>query len=168
MPDDYRLPIVLCYLEGLTHQEAARRLNWPVGTVKIRLVRGRGMLRERLNRRGIALGPALLLLLSPSRRAAGVTMPLVESTVRAMSLEASGRRAALKAEYPRAVDLAKLVSDFGLVRGSPWLWAAMAVAGALLLFSGPAARAFSGPPSPEVDASSLPGNLTDVLNVECR
>jgi RNA polymerase sigma factor (sigma-70 family) len=168
LPDDYRQAIVLCYLDGLTHQEAARRLNWPVGTVKVRLVRGRRMLRERLNRRGIALGAALLLMLSASRRADGVTMPLVESTVRAMSLEAAGRWAALNSEYPRALELARSFLGFGLVRGSPWLWAATAVVGALLLFSVPVARAFSGPPSPEVDASALPSNLTDVLNVECR
>jgi RNA polymerase sigma factor (sigma-70 family) len=168
LPDEYRQPIVLCYLDGLTHQEAAERLNWPVGTVKVRLVRGRRMLRERLNRRGVALGAALLIMLSPSRRAAGVTMPLVESTVRAMVLEASGRRAALKSEYPRMKAMADSVSGFGLGRGSPWLWSALAVAGVLLLFSGPVAHAFSGPLSPEVDASALPSNLIDVLNVECR
>ena len=64
LPDDYRRPIVLCYLDGLTHQEAARRLDWPVGTVKVRLVRGRRMLRERLHRRGVALGAGLLLMLA--------------------------------------------------------------------------------------------------------
>ena len=168
LPDDYRRPIVLCYLDGLTHQEAARRLNWPVGTVKVRLVRGRRLLRERLNRRGIALGAALLLLLSPSRRAAGVTLPLVESTARAMSLEAAGRQVALNSEFARARAMANSVSGFGLGRGSPWLWSALAVAGILLLFSAPVGHAFSGPPSSEVDASALPSNLTDVLNVECR
>ena len=37
LPDKYRAPIVLCYLEGLTHDEAAARLSWPVGTVRSRL-----------------------------------------------------------------------------------------------------------------------------------
>ena len=41
LPESYRQPLTLCYLEGLTHQEAANRLGWPVGTVKARLVRGR-------------------------------------------------------------------------------------------------------------------------------
>ena len=168
LPDDYRQPIVLCYLDGLTHQEAARRLDWPVGTVKVRLVRGRRMLRERLNRRGVALGAGLLVMLPPSRRACAVTEPLVESTVRAMSLDAAGGRAALESEYPRAAEMAESVSGFGPVRGASWLWAALAVAGVSMLLSGPVARAFSGPPSPEVDASRLPSNLTDVLNVECR
>ena len=44
LPAKYRAPIVLCYFEGLTHEEAALRLGWPVGTVKGRLVRARDRL----------------------------------------------------------------------------------------------------------------------------
>jgi RNA polymerase sigma factor (sigma-70 family) len=60
LPDSYRQPVTLCYMEGLTHREAASRLGWPVGTVKVRLVRGRRLLRERLDRRGASLGGVLL------------------------------------------------------------------------------------------------------------
>ncbi len=56
LPEKYRSPIVLCYLEGLTHEEAAFQLRVPVGTVKIRLSRGRERLRGRLIRRGLAPG----------------------------------------------------------------------------------------------------------------
>ncbi len=54
LPANYRSAIVLCYLEGLTHEEAADRLRCPVGTVRSRLARGRAILKERLNRAGLA------------------------------------------------------------------------------------------------------------------
>jgi RNA polymerase sigma factor (sigma-70 family) len=54
LPERYRVPIVLCDLEGRSHDEAARHLGWPVGTVKSRQARGRDRLRTRLVRRGVA------------------------------------------------------------------------------------------------------------------
>ena len=54
LPDRYRVPIVLCDLEGRTCEEAARHLGCPIGTIGSRLVRGRERLRDRLRRRGLA------------------------------------------------------------------------------------------------------------------
>ena len=59
LPAEYRLPLLLCALEGLSRKEAARRLGWPTGSVKGRLERGRELLRERLAKRGLTV-PAVL------------------------------------------------------------------------------------------------------------
>src|SRR5262245_19154602 len=51
LPDRYRAPLVLCYLEGLSREEVARQLGCPLGTVKGRLERGKELLRSALQRR---------------------------------------------------------------------------------------------------------------------
>ena len=60
VPDSYRQPLILCYLQGLSRDEAARRLGWSLNAVRGRLERGRATLRQRLDRRGIALSAGLL------------------------------------------------------------------------------------------------------------
>jgi RNA polymerase sigma factor (sigma-70 family) len=60
LPVIYRLPVVLCYLEGKSHQEAAAHLRCPVGTIKGRLSRARQTLRHRLTRRGLDSYPGPL------------------------------------------------------------------------------------------------------------
>src|SRR4051812_36972860 len=54
LPERYRVPILLCDLEGRTCEDAARHMGCPVGTIGSRLARGRERLRDRLARRGLA------------------------------------------------------------------------------------------------------------------
>jgi RNA polymerase sigma factor (sigma-70 family) len=56
LPEVFRRPVVLCYLEGRSTEEAARRLGCPRGTILSRLARARDRLRTRLLHRGISLG----------------------------------------------------------------------------------------------------------------
>jgi RNA polymerase sigma factor (sigma-70 family) len=92
LPDKYRAPLVLCYFEGLSHEQAARQLRWPVGTVRSRLARGRDQLRSRLTRRGL---PSSIVLLAKGPCAqtasAAISPALATATAHAALRYASGR-----------------------------------------------------------------------------
>jgi RNA polymerase sigma factor (sigma-70 family) len=84
LPEHQRAVIVLCDLEGLTQQQAARQLGWPLGTVQSRLARGRRRLRDRLVRHGLAPSAGLLGGADAARAATGaVPAWLMETTARA-------------------------------------------------------------------------------------
>jgi len=85
LPERYRAPVVLCDLEGCSHEQAARHLGWPVGTVKSRQARGRERLRDRLRRRGLAPNAGLLATaLSGDGHTALLPPALVDSTTKAV------------------------------------------------------------------------------------
>ncbi len=73
LPAKHREALVVCYLEGATQEDAARRLGVPLGTLRSRLARARALFQKRLARRGLALsGPALLAALLANSAAAAL------------------------------------------------------------------------------------------------
>lgn len=82
LPDRLRSPLVLCYLSGLTRDEAASQLGWSLGTLKRRLHEGRNALRLRLERRGIGAVMLTLAVLAPENLQAAVSKSLLESSLR--------------------------------------------------------------------------------------
>jgi RNA polymerase sigma factor (sigma-70 family) len=94
LPARYRSPLVLCYLEGRTRDEAAQQLGWSLTTFRGRLERGRERLRARLIRRGLTLSAALFAgALGESSASAAPPPAFVVRTVKAALLYAAGRAA---------------------------------------------------------------------------
>jgi RNA polymerase sigma factor (sigma-70 family) len=103
LADKYRLPLVLCDLEGRSRKQVARQLQIPEGTLSSRLATGRRLLAGRLTRRGLALsGSALAALLAGGAASAAVPAILVLSTVQAAARVAAGQ-ATLAAVLPAPV-----------------------------------------------------------------
>jgi RNA polymerase sigma factor (sigma-70 family) len=93
LPERYRVPLVLCHLEGLRHDEVAKRLGCPVGTVESRLSRAREQLRARLERRGLAPTASVLGVILKRAGASAVFPSLVEATLRVAVEQSSSRSA---------------------------------------------------------------------------
>src|SRR5438270_8946996 len=74
LPEVYRLPVLLCCLEGHAQEEAARLLGWTPDSLRGRLERGRARLRRRLARRGLTL-PAALAAVGIGQAAASAALP---------------------------------------------------------------------------------------------
>jgi RNA polymerase sigma factor (sigma-70 family) len=124
LPIGYQMAVVLCDLEGLTHEQAARQLGWPAGTVRSRLARGRDRLRDRLSRRGLA--PAVVPMGAWRARdsvPASLTTIAVENALRFAAREgASGTMASAIALMEGAlrvmfVSKLKLITALGLAGG---------------------------------------------------
>ncbi len=104
LPERFRLPMVLCYLEGMTRDQAADYLHCTEGSVRGRLAKGRDLLRDRLARRGVTLAV-------PCLSRAAVPESLVATAVRIAAGGASGSVAAIVASASRG----RLLTRFKVV-----------------------------------------------------
>jgi RNA polymerase sigma-70 factor (ECF subfamily) len=94
LPEKWRLPLILCYLEGRSQEEAATQLGWSKSTLLRRLEEARSALGRRLTRRGVVWPAALsAVLLSDSVTPAALAPGLVGSTAEAAARLAAGKAA---------------------------------------------------------------------------
>jgi RNA polymerase sigma factor (sigma-70 family) len=91
LSENYRAPLILCYMEGKARDEAAQELGWKPGLLKSRLERGRELLRSRLISRGIAPSVALLSAVFAESASATMSPTLALATVKAAPLVALGK-----------------------------------------------------------------------------
>lgn len=150
LAEKYRVPLVLCDLEGRQRQEVAGQLGIPEGTLSSRLAAGRKKLADRLGRRGVTAPAGLLAAAGP---AADVVPPaLVDATLRAAAVaagHAAGTVPAAVAQLVTGVSRAMFLTKVRL--------GLLVVPAALLLGSGVFALARpAGEPARATDRPAYP------------
>ncbi len=108
LPESFRSPLVLCYLEGLTQEQAAAQLRCPIGTVQSRLARGRAKLKTRLARKDVDQSAFLPVASLAAHQLATAPEAWIEATVR-LAVRFAGADLANGAAVATTVTLAEQV-----------------------------------------------------------
>ncbi len=155
LSEAYRLPLILCALEGLSVEEAAHRLVWAPGSVRGRLARGRARLHARLARRGVML---------PAGAVAALLAPRVEASLSALTVKTmtngagvSARAAELAESGLRGITRTKLKIGIALL-----LSAAFAGAGGLAYQVPPAEQPVTNQQAESAKSQAIPKERTDL------
>jgi RNA polymerase sigma factor (sigma-70 family) len=98
LPDCYRVPLVLCDLQGRARRDVARHLGLPEGTLSSRLARARALLGRRLGRRGAALSAGAVAAVLCGEARAALPESLVAATARAAVSLAAGQAGAVSTQ----------------------------------------------------------------------
>ena len=177
LPEKYRKPIILCYMQGRTQVEAAEALGWPLGTVQVRLHRGRDRLRSRLMRRGVG---ALALAgsgLAASRVArAAVPGPEWTEATAAAAVRFAGGQGTAGLISPAVIRLAQsTLADmlYGPLKVAALMVIALLLTSAMLPWIGPRAREVTvergqAGPEPATDGPVEPRPAPESIPREAR
>jgi RNA polymerase sigma factor (sigma-70 family) len=127
LPEKYRTPLVLCGLEGKTHEQAARELGCPRRSLSSRLARARVLLRAQLTQRGITVSTVALAAVLSEKVTAAVPALLAIATVRAAMQKTAGaiptNVAALAEEGIKSTSATKMSMGLVLVLMAATVWA---------------------------------------------
>jgi RNA polymerase sigma-70 factor (ECF subfamily) len=159
LPEKYRVAVVLCHLEGKTHEAAAAELGWPRGTVAGRLARARDLLRRRLSRRGVTLSTVALAALLAGKASAAVPEGLAGRTAETATRFAAGEVSLKAAALAQGVLHAMFLTKIKIAAVVTMLFALSAGAG-LFALAGAAAES-PGVRNPAAQAAAFvpPGGV---------
>jgi RNA polymerase sigma factor (sigma-70 family) len=90
LPDKFRIPLLLCELEGRTRKQVAAQMRVPEGTVSSRLATAKKLLAKRLARRGIVGAAGATAVLAHGTASANIPRTLAQATAKAAVQIASG------------------------------------------------------------------------------
>jgi len=151
LPERLRAPIVLCYLEGLTHEMAASQLHCPVGTVRSRLARARVVLHGRMLRRGVTFSVGAVAALLEASSKAEIVPPrfrrhLVDEAMRSLSETAIVSLSGGAGISASAITLMEGVLNVMRIKALSVATAGLASVGILVGVIGTTALSLAGPP----------------------